>query len=155
MPGVGARASGIGSPTKSNALVENWQRIVKETVIKRRVTESEFIASMYEEHQSRALEVLCRIKSNKKNKNARSPLKEEKWAKRQPSKVKPYAHRNLCDVASNYIKKSESESSEKSHGRKQAGLSKNCSSRKLSNCKKKNSKRSNEKRLQNCSSASE
>ena len=101
--------SGIASPTKSNALVENLQRIVKETVINRRVTESEFIASMYEEHQSRALEVLCRIKSNKKkNKNDRSPLKEEKWAKRQPSKVKPYAHRNLCDVASNYIKKSES-----------------------------------------------
>ena len=70
---------------------------------------------------------------------------EEKWAKRQPSKVKPYAHRNLCDVASNYIKKSESESSAKSHGRKQAGLIKNCSSRKLSNCKE-TSKRSTEKK---------
>ena len=78
MPYVGMW-SGIASPTKSNALVENWQRIVKETVIKRRVTESEFIASMYEEHQSRALEVLGRIKSNKKkNKNDRSPLNEEK-----------------------------------------------------------------------------
>ena len=97
MPYVGMW-SGIGSPTKSNTLVENWQRIVKETVIKRRLTESEFIASMYEyeEHQSQALEVLCRIKSNKKkNKNARSPLKEEKWTKRQPSKVKTYAHRNV------------------------------------------------------------
>ena len=52
---------------------------------------------------------------------------------------------NLCDVASNYIKKSESESSEKSQGRKQAGLSKNCSSRKLSNCKE-TSKRSTEKK---------
>jgi hypothetical protein len=88
-------------PPKSNAIVENWNRTVKQCIFPKRVPLPEFLQTMHDQTNKRAKEMLY-MKNKHKPKNDMKDtahiIEKERWGKRMMKKGKTYAQRSLKNI---------------------------------------------------------